>query len=196
MNTFFGALANAGAALGKGLIAGLSGTVAITASQMIEMQLTDRSMSSAPVKVGGKVLGTEPRKKAELEKKKQEGNADASTQPLEEEVEANAGKFGQLMHFGYGTGWGVARSVLDAFGMDGLPASLVHFAALWGTAQVMLPANNVAKPITEWPPQQIAIDIFHHAVYAFAAGAVYDAMRQAERKEEKRTFFGKKLKRR
>ena len=87
------------------------------------------------------------------------------------------------------------RWALDKLGVSGLPASLIHFAALWGTAQVMLPANNVAKPITEWPAQQIAIDVFHHAVYAFAAGAVYDAMRKAERKEEKRTFFGNKLKR-
>lgn len=34
----------------RGMIAGLAGTLAITASQMIEMQLTNRSSSSAPIK--------------------------------------------------------------------------------------------------------------------------------------------------
>ena len=187
--TFFASLANAGAALGEGLIAGLSGTVAITFSQMIEMQLTGRNTSSAPVKVGGKVLGTEPRKEAELEKKKQgESDSDQSAAELKDEVEANQQKFGQLMHFGYGTGWGVARSVLDALGVHGVPASLAHFAALWGTAQVMLPANDAAQPITKWSPQQIAIDVFHHAVYALAAGAVYDAMRRAKTQKKRNVF--------
>ena len=141
------------------------------------------------MKVGGKVLGTEPRQQAELEKKKQgESDASQSTGELQEEVEANQQKFSQFMHFGYGTAWGVARSALGKVGVRGWPASVVHFAALWGTAQVMLPANNAAPPITQWAPRQIVTDVVHHAVYALAAGAVYDAMQRAEAKK-KRKFF-------
>ncbi len=185
---FFSTLSSTGSALGQGLVAGLAGTIAITASQMIEMQLTNRSSSSAPMKVGGKVLGAEPRQQAELEKKKQgEGDVPQSADALQEKVEANQQKFSQFMHFGYGTAWGIARSVLDKVGVRGLPASLAHFTALWGTAQVVLPANDAAPPITQWPPQQIATDVLHHAVYALAAGAVYDAMQQAE--EKKSRFF-------
>ena len=189
-STFFSTLANTGSALGQGLVAGLAGTIAITASQMIEMQITGRSSSSAPMKVGGKVLGAEPRQQAELEKKKQgESNAPQSTDELQEEVEGNQQKFSQFMHFGYGTAWGVARSGLDKVGVRGWPASLVHFAALWGTAQVMLPANDAAPPITQWPPRQIVTDVLHHAVYALAAGAVYDAMKRAEAKKKRKFIY-------
>ena len=69
-NTFFTGLSKAGGAIGKGIIAGFAGTVAITISQMIEMQITKREMSNAPVTVAGKALGVEPRGQAELEKEK------------------------------------------------------------------------------------------------------------------------------
>lgn len=180
-STIFTKLSKAGGAIGKGLIAGLAGTVAITISQTIEMKITGRGMSSAPAKVGGKVLGVEPRGKAELEKEKAKPDGDQAPEDLKKEVESNKARFAQLMHIGYGTGWGVARGALDLAGMEGLPASMMHFGAIWGTAQVMLPANDVAKPITEWPAKQIAVDALHHAVYACAAGAVYDAMSKAEK---------------
>jgi hypothetical protein len=34
----------------------------------------------------------------------------------------------------------------------------------------------VAPPITEQPPEEIAIDAWHHFVYAQATGAAYDAL--------------------
>jgi hypothetical protein len=76
----------------------------------------------------------------------------------------------QFMHFGYGTSWGVFRGALDLAGLHGPPADLLHFGAIWGTEQVMLPANNAAKPITEWSSKQIAIDVVHHTVYAVQRG--------------------------
>lgn len=183
---FFSSLANAGGALGKGLIAGLAGTVAITISQMIEMQITKRGMSNAPVAIGGKTLGVEPRGMAEVQKEKAESEEDEASEEVKQKKETNEQKFAQIMHFSYGTGWGVARGALDLAGVHGLAACLTHFGAIWGTALVMLPAAGQAKPITEWTPKQIAIDILHHAVYAAAAGAVYDAMLKAEKKRKKK----------
>jgi hypothetical protein len=171
---FFTSLAKIGGALGKGLIAGFAGTVAITISQMIEMQITNRSMSNAPVTVGGKALGVEPRGKAELEKEKENSNKDE--EKLKEKVEASKGRFSQIIHITYGTSWGLCRGVLDLAGIRGIPASLIHFGAVWGTEQIMLPAAGASKPITKWPAKQIASDVLHHVVYTIAAGAVYDAM--------------------
>lgn len=190
-NTFFIGLANVGGALGRGLIAGVAGTVAITLSQMIEMQITGREGSDAPMKVGGKVLGVEARGKAELEVAQQKENSDTDEEALQEKVAANKAKFSQLMHYAYGTGWGVFRSVLDLAGVRGPAATLAHFGAIWGAAQVMLPAADASEPITEWSPKQIAIDVLHHAVYALAAGAVYDAMPRG-RYGSKRRWFRKR----
>lgn len=193
-NDFFAALAKGGGIIGKGLIAGFAGTVAITISQMIEMSITKRSMSDAPAKVGGKALGVEPRGKAELEKKKAKSDTDEAPEDLKEEVESNKEQFEQLMHFGYGTGWGVVRGALDLTDIRGVRASAIHYGAIWSAAQIMLPANNVAKPITQWSAKQIAVDLFHHAVYAFAAGAVYDAMKATESGKKKQKKDKKKKK--
>lgn len=186
-NTFFLGLSKAGGAIGKGLIAGLAGTVAITISQMIEMQITKRSNSNAPVVVGGKTLGVEPRGKAQLEKEKAIAEDDEASEEAQEKVEANEGRFAQFMHFGYGTGWGVFRGALDLAGIRGPLADLAMFGGVWGTAQVMLPAVAGTPPITEWSPKQIATDVIHHAVYACAVGLTYDAMRNAEMKKHKRS---------
>lgn len=184
-NTFFTGLAKAGGALGKGLIAGFAGTVAITISQMIEMQITKREMSNAPVTVAGKALGVEPRGQAQQEKEKAQSDSDEASERVQQKVEANAGKFGQLMHFSYGTGWGVFRGALDLAGVRGPLADLSHFAAIWGAAQVMLPAAAGTPPITQWSAKEIAIDVMHHAVYACAVGLTYDAMRKAEKRKRK-----------
>ena len=179
----FKPLAKAGGAIGKGLLAGFAGTVAMTLAQMVEMKITGRSMSTMPADVGGKALGVEPRGKADLEKEKAtSGNGDAP-EDLKTEMEANQERFNMIMHLSYGSSWGIARGALDLAGMRGLPASLVHFGAVWATAQVMLPAATKTPPITEWSPRQIASDAFFHAVYALAAGAVYDAMSKAEEEE-------------
>jgi hypothetical protein len=179
-SSFFSGLSKGGSALGKGIIAGFAGTIAITISQMIEMKITGRSGSNATVKVGGKALGVEPRGKAALEKEKEKSDDGKAPDELQQEVEANKQKFSQLMHFSYGTGWGVMRAGLDLVGVQGMPASLIHFGGIWATAQVMLPAAGASKPITDWSTKQIAVDVLHHAVYALAAGAVYDAMLRAE----------------
>src|SRR5699024_181447 len=105
-STFFAALAKTGGVLGKGLIAGLAGTVAITVSQMIEMKITERSMSKAPSIVGGKTLGVEPRGKAQLEAEKEKSSKNKASEAIQHHVETNEEKFNYLVHFGYGTSWG------------------------------------------------------------------------------------------
>lgn len=180
-NAIFKGLANTGGAVGKGLIAGFAGTVAITISQMIEMQITGRQASDAPVKVGGKVLGVEPRGESKVEKEKHLSNDLKATPQTQKELEENKEKFSQFMHFGYGTGWGVYRGALDLVGIRGPIGDAALFAGVWGTEQIMLPEATGSKPITKWSTKQILIDIWHHAVYAAAAGFIYECMRKAEK---------------
>jgi len=55
-------------------------------------------------------------------------------------------------------------------------ATAAHGAAVWGSAQVTLPALEVAPPVFFWPKQEIAIDLFHHAVYALVSGIAYEQL--------------------
>jgi hypothetical protein len=55
-------------------------------------------------------------------------------------------------------------------------AAMTASAAIWGNEQVMLPALEVAPPITMWGGKEIAIDVWHHIVYATATGATYELL--------------------
>ena len=39
-----------------------------------------------------------------------------------------------------------------------------------------LPALDIAPPAIFWAPREIAIDIFHHTVYAVATGIAYELL--------------------
>jgi hypothetical protein len=41
---------------------------------------------------------------------------------------------------------------------------------------VTLPALDIAPPAIFWTPQEIAIDAFHHTVYAIATGIAYQLL--------------------
>jgi len=136
--------------IGKGLVAGFAGTAAMTVSSTLEARLRGREPSTAPARATAKALGI-----ASFE--------DAVAQA----------RFNDLSHWGYGTGWGIVRGLLDAAGLPPRQATVAHGAAVWGSAQVMLPALDIAPPSVFWGKEDIAIDALHHAVYALASGIAY-----------------------
>jgi len=145
-------LGDTAAAVGKGLVAGAAGTVAMTVSSTLEAKLRKRGSSSAPADAAGKVLGVQSRD------------------------EAGEARFGTVVHWAYGTSWDAVRGLLHAIGMDGGRATATHFAAVWGSELAMLPALGVAPPPWESEPKEVAIDAVHHAVYAIATGLAFAAL--------------------
>ena len=79
------------------------------------------------------------------------------------------------MHWSYGSGWGAVRGLLRFAGLS--PAATTgHFAAVWGSAAVELPILGVAPPFWRWGKLEVAIDVFHHVVYAVATGIAYELL--------------------
>ncbi len=144
-------VATVAGSVGKGLVAGFAGTAAMTVSSTVEAKLRGRAASSAPAKATAKVLGI--------------------TEFEDDQAEA---RFNDLSHWGYGTGWGVVRGLLGATGMPAGRATAAHGAAIYGAAQITLPALDIAPPVVFWAKEEIAIDAFHHAVYALATGLAYE----------------------
>ena len=144
--------------IGKGLVAGFAGTAAMTVSSTVEAKLRGRAPSTAPARATATALGI-----ATFE--------DAIAQA----------RFNDLSHWGYGTGWGIVRGLLDAAGLPARKATAAHGAAVWGSAQVTLPALDIAPPAIFWPKQEIAIDAFHHTVYALATGLAYQFLSSGSR---------------
>lgn len=140
--------------VGVGLAAGLVGTAAMTVSSTVEMRLRGRSGSSAPVQAA-------------------EG---AGVQP---QGEAGQKRFANLVHWGYGTGWGAVRGVLAALGLPAPAATAAHLAIVWGAEQVMLPGLEVTPPLTQWGTKEVAADTWHHLVYAAAAGTAYELLERS-----------------
>src|SRR4051794_25446974 len=144
--------------IGRGLLAGLAGAVAMTISSTIEMKRRRRPPSSAPADAAGRVLGVQPRD--------EEGKR----------------RFGNVVHYAYGSGWGLARAAIGAAfcparrprpGRVSIVEPLAHFAAVWGASLIMLPALAIAKPFWRWGAKEVAIDAFHHTVYVAATDGAY-----------------------
>ncbi len=139
-------------AVGRGLVAGIAGTALMTLSSTVEMKLAGREASSAPADAAAKVLGVEPTGKAEK------------------------ARFATVVHWAYGTSWGVLRGLLGAAGLKGPAAGGAHFVAVWGNGLVMLPRLGVAPPLGEWGAKALATDAFHHLVYAAGTSLVFSAL--------------------
>jgi hypothetical protein len=139
--------------VGKGLVAGFIGTAAMTLSSTVEAKLRGRQASSAPARATAKMLGIKS---------------------FDDDIAA--ARFNDLSHWGYGTGWGVVRGLLAAAGVPPRAATAAHGAAIYGAAQVTLPALEIAPPVVFWAKEEIAIDAFHHAVYAAGTGIAYELL--------------------
>ena len=144
-------LTSLSSAIGDGLVAGFLGTAAMTLSSTLEARLRHRAASTAPARATAKALGI-----------------------AEFENDLARARFNDLSHWGYGTGWGIVRGILGATGMPPAKATAAHGAAVWGSAAVTLPALDVAPPFVFWGREEVAIDLFHHTVYAVATGLAYE----------------------
>ena len=139
--------------LAKGVAAGIAGTAAMTVSSTIEQHLRKRPPSTAPADAAAKVLHITEFSSAERKN-----------------------LFSNAVHWGYGTAWGVNRALLSRSGLSPAAASGAHLGALWMSEQVMLPALEVAPPVTMWGAREVAIDAWHHLVYASATSAAFEAL--------------------
>lgn len=142
-------LGGVASAVGKGLAAGIVGTAAMTLSSTLEAKIRKREASTTPARAASKLLGVVPMD------------------------EAGEQRFNNAVHWGYGTGWGAFRGLLGACGLRGPAAAGAHLAAVWGGEQIVLPATGVAPPATKWGSTEIAIDLWHHVVYASATSLAY-----------------------
>lgn len=138
------------AAVGKGIVAGLIGTAVMTLAQAIEIKITKRKESKVPAEAARKVLDVE----ATSDEKKS--------------------KVSNLVHWTYGSYWGIARGIIAETGFKGWPGNAMHFGAVWGTALWMLPALKLSPPPHKWDGAELAKDAFYHALYATATGYAYD----------------------
>jgi hypothetical protein len=139
---------------GRGLAAGFAGTVALTASQRIEMRLTGRPPSDLPARVAEGVLRIHPSgRRREL--------------------------VGTAAHWCNNTASGLGRAALDRAGLRGARAAAAGFALYLGGSAVLFTGLGLAPPLWRRPPRELAIEAVHAAVWAGVTNAAYEVMAPA-----------------
>ncbi|GAA4707269.1 hypothetical protein GCM10023215_55150 [Pseudonocardia yuanmonensis] len=139
-------------ALWQGAVAGACGVAVMTVGEKIEQRLTGRPDSHVPARTLERLAG-------------------APEQPGRQPVAVN-----WAMHFGQGALLGVLRSVMAGVGLRGPVASAMFAVVRLTNDQILENATGVGAPPQTWPRPELAVDLLHKAVYAFATGAVADAL--------------------
>ena len=141
----------------RGLAAGAAGTAAMTAAQTIYYKASGVVPSEIPGRVAKRIIGG------------------VFHRPVDERW---TGALNNAMHWSYGTGWGgVYGLIKGSLKAPALSAGAVFGAAVWGVSLLQLPAMQLARPIWEMPPSEVARDLSFHVIYGLTTAGAYAALR-------------------
>ncbi|MCZ2810007.1 hypothetical protein O2W15_01035 [Modestobacter sp. VKM Ac-2979] len=138
--------------IGRGVVAGVGGTVVMTAFQeFVEMPLTKRDESLAPADFAEKVTPARPR------------------------TRSGRRRLNYVTHFALGTMWGAAYGVAASQGLRGQKAVNSVFALVYVGDVLLNTALGLYRPTT-WSRRDWAVDVAGKYVQAQGTGAVFDRM--------------------
>ena len=134
----------------RGVVAGVAGTVVMTAFQkLVEMPLTKRGESFAPANFAEKVT------------------------PAETDTLQGRKRLNWATHFALGTMWGAAYGIAAARGLRGQKAVNSVFGVVYVGDVVLNTALGLYHP-TQWSAKDVVIDVVDKYVQAQGTGAVFD----------------------
>ncbi len=139
-------------ALWQGPLAGAAGAAVMTVGEKIEQRLTNRPDSHVPARVLARLTR------------------------LPERPGPRRRALNLTMHFGQAALVGVIRSLMANAGLRGPVASAMFTVVRLSTDQILENGTGVGAPPQTWPRGELVVDLLHKAVYAFATGAVADAL--------------------
>ncbi len=142
--------ASIGENIGRGILAGVAGTVVMTAFQkLVEMPVTGRDESYAPARFAQKVL------------------------PIGADSDAELERLNWATHFGLGAMWGSAYGLAAHAGLSGQKAVAAVFGTVYTGDVLLNTALGLYKPTT-WSAEDWAVDVADKLVQAAATGAIFE----------------------
>jgi hypothetical protein len=123
----------------------------MTAAENLEQRITHRSDSYVPARTMARHLGLR--------------------KPDQKSLGRN-----WTMHWGTGALVGIARGLMATSGLRGPLGSTLHFALRLSTDQFLENRAGTSAPPTEWPRDELIIDLLHKGIYAYVTGAVADRL--------------------
>lgn len=143
-------LRSTGSMIARGVVAGVAGTVVMTAFQeLVEMPLTGRDASYAPADFAEKVT------------------------PVHPSSRKGRGRLNWATHVALGTMWGAAYGIAAARGLRGQKAVNVVFGVVYVGDVVLNTALGLYRPL-QWTAKELLVDVVDKYVQAQGTGAVFD----------------------
>jgi hypothetical protein len=148
-------------ALGRGLLAGIAGTAAMTAYQELLADNGDSKKPTwedapAPAQVARRIL-----------KGLFHEDVSADRIPL----------LTNLMHWAYGTGWGgVYGLVQGTVRANPVLNGLLFGTSVWGMSYAQLVPMGIYEPPWTYPAKTVAKDLSYHLVYGLGVAAAFDGL--------------------
>ena len=138
--------------LARGVLAGVAGTVLMTAFQeLVEMPLTRRGESFAPADLAETVT------------------------PVQTRTARGRRRLNWGTHFALGAMWGAAYGTAAARGLRGQKAVHAVFATVYVGDVLLNTALGLYRP-TRWSAGELAIDVLDKYVQAQGTGLVFDRL--------------------
>lgn len=138
--------------LGRGVAAGVAGTLVMTAFQrLVEIPITGRSDSDAPAAFAEKVFG------------------------LHLESDSARWRLNDATHLALGTMWGAAYGVAARAGLRGPRAVASVFVTVYAGDVLLNTALGLYRPRV-WSRQDWTVDIVDKFVQAAATGLIFDRL--------------------
>ena len=138
------------AMIGRGVLAGVAGTLVMTAFQkLVEMPATGRQDSYAPADFAQRVL------------------------PMHPSSALGRDRLNYAMHFALGGMWGTAYGIAASAGLRGQKAVNAVFATVYTSDLLLNAALGLYQP-RRWSAKDWAIDVLDKYVQAQATGLVFD----------------------
>ncbi|MDP9430787.1 MAG: hypothetical protein M3Q47_18870 [Actinomycetota bacterium] len=136
--------------VGRGVLAGVAGSVVMTAFQkLVEMPISEREDSYGPAQLAQKLL------------------------PLTPSSDAGMKRLNYATHTALGAMWGAAYGVAAHRGLRGLRGTAATFGAIYTQDLVMITALGLGKPWT-WSRKEATIDVLDKVVVIAATSAIFD----------------------
>lgn len=157
-------------AIGRGLLAGAIGTAAMTGWQTLTAKLQSGDGSEGSSAEGQEEADPweEASAPAKVAKRVLEGVFGREVGP------EKIGSLTEVMHWGYGTGWGAAYGVLaGTAGRSTLRGGLLFGTGVWASSYAELVPMGLYEPPWKYPPKTVALDLSYHLVYGAGVAAAY-----------------------
>jgi len=140
--------------VGQGVVAGLAGSVVMTAFQrLVEMPLSGRRESYQPADLVDKALGIRPKR------------------------DRDRRRLNYAAHFTVGAGWGAVHgAAAHATGLRGQRAVGAVFGAMWPGDVTAMTLLGLGEPPWRWSRSDLAVDVADKLVLAEATGLVFDGL--------------------